>query len=141
MPSDVVRHSCNIRAEQIGMRLGPKSLYAAEHKFGLREPLDMKLSSAQTGFLTAKQRSGVKENPYTNTKVARVAFGQAITTTPLHIAMAYAAIANGGVLMKPRLVTRITDSEGRVALDKDGKTKLEWKPTERGRAVSAQTSV
>lgn len=41
-------------------------------------------------------------------------FGQGITVTPLQMANAYAAIANGGVLMKPNIVKRIIFSDGRV---------------------------
>jgi stage V sporulation protein D (sporulation-specific penicillin-binding protein) len=48
-----------------------------------------------------------------------VAFGHSITTTPLHVALAYAAIANGGLLMKPRLITSITDTNGNVRVKRD----------------------
>jgi len=64
-------------------------------------------------------------------QAARVAFGQSITTTPLHLAMAYAALANGGKLMKPRLVTELTRG------DKVVKT---WAPQTVRQAVSPQTS-
>ena len=50
------------------------------------------------------------EKQYSEAKAARVAFGHSIVTTPLHVALAYAAFANGGLLMKPRLITSLTDA-------------------------------
>jgi cell division protein FtsI/penicillin-binding protein 2 len=47
-------------------------------------------------------------------KTSRVAFGQSVMVTPLGMAMAYAAIANHGVLMKPRLVSAYYDGNGRL---------------------------
>jgi stage V sporulation protein D (sporulation-specific penicillin-binding protein) len=127
-PLDIIRNSCNIGAAQIGMKMGPKHLFAADRKFGLLDPLDIGLPAEQHGRLSFAKH----EQIYTQAKAARVAFGHAITTTPLHVAMAYAAFANGGLLMKPRLITSVTDATG--------KARQQWEPKVVRRVVSQQTS-
>jgi stage V sporulation protein D (sporulation-specific penicillin-binding protein) len=107
---DILKHSCNVGAAQIGMRMGPENLFDADARFGLFDPLNIELPYTRTGLLSYSQT----EHKYTMAKAARVAFGHSMVTTPVHLAMAYAAIANGGRLMRPRLVTEITDSKGVV---------------------------
>ena len=58
--------------------------------------------------------------------------GHSIATTPLHVALAYGALANGGTLMKPRLITSLTDSRGR--------TVQKWDTQAVRRVISPQTS-
>jgi len=127
-PIDILRHSCNVGAAQIGMKMGPKALFAYDTKFGLFDPLHVGLPGETRGRLSFDKN----EKIYTDAKVARVAFGHSITTTPLHVAMAYAAIANGGILMKPRLIASTTDSNGKVV--------QKWQPQTARRVISAKTS-
>jgi stage V sporulation protein D (sporulation-specific penicillin-binding protein) len=124
-PEDILRYSCNVCTAQIGMKMGLPDLYAAARQFGLGAPLDTHLPMEQRG------RMRLPEPRQYAAQAARVAFGQAITTTPLHLAMAYAAIANGGVLMKPRLVTE---------LKRGDRVLQEWEPQKVRQAVSARTS-
>lgn len=107
---EILKHSCNVGAAQIGMKMGPESLYAADGRFGLFDPLQIELPYTRRGLLSYSK----SEHIYTKAKVARVAFGHSVATTPVHVAMAYAAIANGGKLMHPRLVTKVTDANGKV---------------------------
>ncbi len=102
---DILRHSCNIGAAEIGMRMKAKRLKTAMEQFGLFDQLSLQLPRAAHGFWSLDHN----ENQYNEAKAARVAFGHSISTTPLHVALAYAALANGGTLMKPRLVTSVTD--------------------------------
>ncbi len=127
-PIDIMRHSCNVGAAQIGLRMGAKRLYAAERRFGLLDPLGTGLPAEQHGRLSFDPHEKI-DSPG---KVARVAFGHAITTTPLHVAMAYAAIANGGILMKPRLITAVKDANGKV--------RQSWEPKAVRRVLSPRTS-
>jgi cell division protein FtsI/penicillin-binding protein 2 len=125
-PEDILRVSCNVCTAQIGMKMGLPTLYDSARQFGLGSVLETHLPMEQRGFM----RTPLESKQYM-AQAARVAFGQAITTTPLHLAMAYGAIANGGVLMKPRLVTKLTH----------GDTVLQLMPPKRVRqAVSAKTS-
>jgi len=124
----ILRDSCNIGAAQIGLRMGGRALLAAITRFGLLDPPDLGLPVECVGSWT----SDPTEQLFSPGKTARVAFGHAITATPLHVAMAYAAIANGGVLMRPRLVMEVTDGGGHVV--------HHWAPRVARRAVSARTS-
>ena len=108
--ADILRVSCNVGAAQIGLAMGPHKLYDAEKSFGLFDKLPIELPNRMRGRLSFDKR----EKIYTKAKAARVAFGHSITTTPLHVALAYAAIANGGLLMQPRLVMATKDENGNI---------------------------
>ncbi len=125
---EILRHSCNVGAAQIGMKMGPVNLYAGDTRFGLFDPLRIDLPYTRKGLLSYSQ----SEHLYTMAKAARVAFGHSMVTTPLHVAMAYAAIANGGKLMRPRLVTQVTDAKGSVVNSTE--------PTAVRRVISASTA-
>jgi cell division protein FtsI/penicillin-binding protein 2 len=107
------------------MKLGLPTLYESAQQFGLGSKLNTFLPMEQRGFMRVPERKQYMA------QAARVAFGQAITTTPLHLTMAYGALANGGVLMKPRLVTKLTRGD---------KVLQKWEPTRVRQAVSAKTS-
>jgi cell division protein FtsI/penicillin-binding protein 2 len=106
----ILKHSCNIGAALVGLKMGPEKMQEAETRFGLLDKLDIGLPGQKRGYYSLDKT----ENIDSAAKTARVAFGQSITTTPLHVAMAYAAIANGGTLKKPRLLTSLRDSSGAV---------------------------
>ncbi len=125
LPEDILRVSCNVCTAQIGLKIGLPELYDGVKRFGLGSPLNTLLPKEQLGRMRIPER---RQFP---AQAARVAFGQAITTTPLHLAMAYSAIANGGTLMKPRLVTRVTRGDRVVQ---------SMPPTKVGQAISTRTS-
>ncbi len=125
---DVLRHSCNVASAQIGMRMTAKKLKQADEQFGLMD----KLNLGVPGGIAGKWSCDPNEKQYSEAKAARVAFGHSIVTTPLHVALAYAAFANGGLLMKPRLITSLTDGTG--------KTVQKWEPQTVRRVVSPATS-
>lgn len=127
-PIDILRHSCNVGAAQIGMKMGPKALYAYDTRFGLFDRLHIGLPAEEHGRLSFDRN----EKIYTAAKVARVAFGHSVTTTPLHVALAYAAIANGGLLMQPRLIKETTDGNSKVV--------RKWDTRVVRRVISAKTS-
>lgn len=109
-PLDLIRRSCNIGSAQIGMRMGYDRMHGWMDKFGLLTDPKLNLP-AETGGFWSMDRN---EDPTSNAKIARVAFGHSITTTPLNVAMAYASIANGGTLMQPRLIAAYKDSQGNI---------------------------
>lgn len=125
---DIMRHSCNVGAAEVGLKLGAARLYEAERKFGLLSLQGVGLPAEQYGRLSLDKT----ENVNSAAKVARVAFGHSITTTPLHVAMAYAALVNGGILMQPRLVSAVKDGTG--------KAQKTWEPRPVRRVISARTS-
>jgi cell division protein FtsI/penicillin-binding protein 2 len=69
-------------------------------------------------------------NDWTPTDLTRQAFGQAIRATPLQMVMAYEAIANGGVMMQPYLVSSIKGNGHNITIQ----------PTVKRRIISAQTA-
>jgi cell division protein FtsI/penicillin-binding protein 2 len=130
-PIDILRHSCNVGAAKIGRMMGGGVLRDAMEEFGLcmNSELPVTDMNPDKRFIKSEQgRFNTAKGDLPDGDTARVAFGHAIRTTPIHIANAYAAIANGGTLMKPRLITHLTDSEGR--------TQKEFKPQPLRRVLS-----
>lgn len=103
---EIWMHSSNIGAAKIGQRVGKKKLYQYARLFGFGVFPGSGISGEAKGLLrTPSQWSGVSEFV--------IAFGQEVGVTAIQIVSAYSAIANGGLLMEPRLVRSITDDEGR----------------------------
>ncbi|GIV16611.1 MAG: stage V sporulation protein D [Armatimonadota bacterium] len=102
---EVVAHSCNIATAQVGMKLGAHALYEAVQRFGL---LEKPVAGSLRGRLE-------KPGDWAKIRLANVAFGQGVQVTPLGLAAAYAAIANDGVYVKPRLLLN-EPTETRVVL-------------------------
>ncbi|MGC8666694.1 MAG: peptidoglycan D,D-transpeptidase FtsI family protein [Chthonomonadales bacterium] len=106
----VIKNSCNIASAQIGMRLGMGRLEKYLRAFGLLEPTGVELP----GDVRGRLGFGYEADRESLAKAARVAFGQSVSVTPLAMATAYAAIANGGILVGPRLVLEYRDPAGRT---------------------------
>ena len=103
----VLQKSSNIGAAKIGMQLGAAKLYEYMQEFGL---------GAFTGIplpheASAKNFVHPLKGKYS---IAQVPMGQGVAATRLQMAMAFGAIANGGVLMHPMLVKRLEDHDGNV---------------------------
>src|SRR5205085_11035452 len=113
---------------QIGIRMGMECLAKYLERFGLLDQTHIDLPSDMRGRLGFGSQA-LEGGPV---KVSRVAFGQSVLVTPLGMAFAYAALANNGVLMKPRLI--------RAYQDATGKTIREVKPQRVRQAVSPQTA-
>ena len=113
---DVIRNSCNIGAATIGMKLGAAKLSDYIRRFGLLDRPHIGLPGAVSYRLAPPET-------WARIRLANIAFGQGIMITPLQLVEAYAAIANGGVLMKPELVSAtvnpdtgdISQSEPKIA--------------------------
>ena len=105
----VVQKSSNIGASKIGIELQAPKLYDYMTAFGLGSFTGIPLpdeSSAQN-FVRPPDKWG-------KYSIAQIPMGQGVAVTRLQMAMAVAAIANGGVLMRPMLVKRLQDSDGNV---------------------------
>jgi cell division protein FtsI (penicillin-binding protein 3) len=107
-PTQILAKSSNIGALKIGLALGENGLYSAFRRFGFGEPTGLPLPGEATGVLRPKAR------PWFEVETANASFGQGISVTTVQLAMAMAAIANGGKLLEPVLVKRIADGRGRV---------------------------
>lgn len=91
---DVVIRSSNIGMTKIGMKLGRDALYGALRRYGFGESPRLGLAGETPGLLRKPERWAMVD-------IATHSFGQGVAVTPLQIARATAAIANGGKL--PRL--------------------------------------
>jgi len=100
--SDALKHSCNIAMAQFALRATYHQLYEKLSKFGIGRRLDVGAGFEESGWLDPPQRflskSALRHHQ------ATLAFGQGVAVTPMHLAVAYAALANYGKVMKPRIV-------------------------------------
>jgi cell division protein FtsI (penicillin-binding protein 3) len=103
--SDIVVHSSNIGMGKIGRMMGVDNLYDAVMAFGLAAPTGIALPGEVGGLVLPREKWNKIHS------VISVAFGQEIAVTPIAVARAYAALANGGELLQPRIVSRIEDSD------------------------------
>lgn len=107
-PTQILAKSSNIGALKIGLQLGEPALYAAFRRFGFGEETGVPLPGEAAGVLRPKGR------PWVDAETATASYGQGISVTTLQLAMAMGAIANGGKLLEPILVKRVTDGRGDV---------------------------
>ncbi len=105
--ADIIKVSSNIGAYKVEQRLGEKRVFGAIRSFGFGSSTGIDLPGESAGLLSPVSR-------WTPIQFATIAFGQGIAATPLQMAMAFAAIANGGKLHRPYVVKRVLDSEGQV---------------------------
>jgi stage V sporulation protein D (sporulation-specific penicillin-binding protein) len=102
---DIIAHSHNVGAAEIGIAIGKRALYGTIRKFGFGEPTHVELPGENPGIVPDLA-------DWSGSSLATISFGQGISTTPLAMARAYAAIANGGLLMRPRVVRALYDADG-----------------------------
>ena len=123
---EAFRRSCNTTFAQLGLDLGEQLADGAK-AFGIGENVPFDLSEAASAGPAA---GTFRRN---QPSFANAAIGQGdVAVTPLQMAMVAGAIANGGVLMAPRVVNEVRDPDGGVARRLEPR---EWK-----RAVSPETA-
>ncbi len=102
---DVIGHSSNIGTAKVAMRLGQQGLYRYSRAFGFGMPSGCGLPGDGAGILRqVPQWSGAS--------LETIAFGQEVGVTALQMVSAYSALANGGVLLEPRLFHGLVDQNG-----------------------------
>jgi cell division protein FtsI/penicillin-binding protein 2 len=105
----IITKSSNIGAAKIGLRLGEPVLYQYIRGFGF--------GSRSGIFLPGEVYGSVPPvKSWTKISLARIPMGQGIEVTPLQMVMAMCAIANHGALMRPMIVDRLVDADGRVVV-------------------------
>jgi cell division protein FtsI (penicillin-binding protein 3) len=104
-PAQVLAYSSNIGTARIGSTLGKRGLYRAFRRFGFGEPFGLGLPGETAGILRHYKR-------WYEMDAATISFGQGMSVNSLQLAAATVALANGGKLMDPYLVRRITDGRG-----------------------------
>jgi cell division protein FtsI (penicillin-binding protein 3) len=122
---DVISKSSNIGAAKIAQRLGIQGLHDLSYAFGFGKPTGIDLPGEVSGRIRPRK-------VWTNDSIYSVAMGHELGCTPLQLTAAYAALINGGVLYRPKLVQRITNEQGEAVYS------LKAQPVRR--VISEQTS-
>src|SRR5688572_11101554 len=107
-PTQILALSSNIGAAKIGMALGETRLYEALRRFGFGEPTEIPMPGEASGVIRPKGR------PWVQVETAAASYGYGVGVTVLQLAMGVAAVANGGRLLEPLLIKRVTDGTGAV---------------------------
>lgn len=118
-------NSCNPAFMQLGKRIGSSTLYKYYKAFGLFDPTNSGLYGEQNSIFQNLDKVGPVE-------LATISFGQRLNITPLQMITAISCIANDGILMKPRIVKEITNT--------DTDTVTEFPTTKIRQVISKQTS-
>jgi cell division protein FtsI/penicillin-binding protein 2 len=119
-----IQNSSNIVCGKLGLRLGAERLYRYATSLGFGEATGIEFPGETAGKLRPIAAWQPRSTP-------TIAIGQEVAVTPLQLAMAYAAIANGGVLMQPMLTSELRAADGRLL--------RRWQPQPVRRVFSAAT--
>ncbi len=107
---DVMVHSSNVGAARVGLALGQGRFHDWIWRFGFGQRTGIPLPGEASGLLRATDR-------WTVVSPASIAIGQEIGVTPLQVVRAVNSVATGGLLVEPRIVKRVVDSDGGIVLD------------------------
>ena len=94
---DVLVNSSDVGTIKLGMRLGEQRLYKYIRNFGFGEKTDIELPGEERGLLKPPSR-------WSGLSIGEISMGQEVGVTAVQLVTAYSAVANGGVLLEPRLV-------------------------------------
>ncbi|MGE3261519.1 MAG: penicillin-binding protein [Bacteriovoracia bacterium] len=122
---EVLQKSSNVGATKIGFLYGANNIFNWLKKMGITEKSGIDLPGEMSGSL-------VRPEKWSKITQSNISFGHGISVTPLQIVRAYAAIANGGLLVKPRLVKQLYTFEGEM--------QAELKPAAPVRVMKKQTA-
>lgn len=112
-----IAESCDVYFYQLGLDLGVDAIHGGARGLGLGEATGVDLPSERSGVVPSKAwKRKARKQPWYMGETLSVAIGQGYAlTTPLQLASALAGVAHPqGVRMRPRLVARIEDAEGRL---------------------------
>ncbi len=101
--SQIIEQSSNVGVIKIADRLGPNLLHRYARDFGFGIPTAVSLPGEAKGILRAT-------NEWSAITLAELSLGHEVGVTALQLGLAYSAIANGGFLVKPRIVNQIMTS-------------------------------
>jgi len=117
-------HSCNIFFYQAGLKVGPAAIARYAEAFGLGSPSGIDLGGEKAGlvpFLDGRRRIDGRKWQAGDTVNMSIGQGQ-VLVTPMQVARMMSAVANGGVLWRPRLVQRVERVDGSLAYSSSSKT-------------------
>ena len=123
---EIIEKSSNIGTVKGAMRLGANKLYKTMKDFGF---------GTRTGIGLAGEINGLVPHPknWSRSSIINIPIGQGVAVTPIQLVSAFGAIANNGLLMKPRLLTHIDDAQGKIIQSYD--------PEPVRQAISKETAI
>jgi cell division protein FtsI/penicillin-binding protein 2 len=122
---EVIQKSSNVGSIMIGMKLGKEGLYKYAKLLGIGEKTGIDLPGEVSGWLHPPDR-------WSGTSLGAIPIGQEVAVTPLQILRAYSAVANGGFLVRPHVVSEVISPDGRVLMS--------FRDSERKRVLSQKTA-
>ena len=120
---DAIKVSCDSFFYQYGNAAGIQSIDHIGKMLGIGEESGLQLSGEQTGNMPGPEWMQIHhpQERWSQAQTANVTIGQGYTlVSPLQLAMAYVAIANGGVCYYPRLVDKVLNQDGSPLRDEQG---------------------
>jgi cell division protein FtsI (penicillin-binding protein 3) len=98
--AEILARSSNIGAVEIGLQLGSTRFSRWINRFGFGRPTGVRFPGEERGIVPALSE-------YSGSTMGNLPMGQGVSVTPMQMAAGYAAIADGGILRRPRLIERI----------------------------------
>jgi cell division protein FtsI (penicillin-binding protein 3) len=98
--SDILAQSSNVGAVRIGLELGATKFSRWVNRFGFGRPTGIEFPAEERGIVPSYEE-------YSGSSIGNLPIGQGLSVTPIQMASAYAALANGGILREPRLVEEV----------------------------------
>jgi cell division protein FtsI (penicillin-binding protein 3) len=120
--AQILAQSSNVGAVKIGLELGAERFYHWVRRFGFGDPTGIDFPGEEQGIVpTLSEFSG--------STIGNLPIGQGLSVTPIQMAAAYSAIANGGILRPPRLIldegdTPVPEPEGHRVISKQTAAQL-----------------
>lgn len=100
--SEILAQSSNVGAVKIGLEIGADRFSEWITEFGFGEPTGVDFPAEEQGIVPSREE-------YSGSSMGNLPIGQGLAVTPLQMATGYAAIANGGILREPRLISQVGD--------------------------------
>lgn len=123
--SDIIRVSSNIGITKVAQKVGRQPIYDTIVKMGFGEVTGLDFPGEAKGSLPPSRKWSAIEQ-------SNIAFGQGIAVSGLQMAQVYSTFANNGLRMKPYLISKVSNSEGKVVFKN--------RPTEIAQVIKAYTA-
>ncbi len=113
---DIIAYSSNRGAAHAAMALGDQKFYNYVKAFGFGE---------KTGFLLSGEVNGILHHPkdWDGLTISRMPMGHAVAVTPLQAHFSMSVLANDGILMTPKIISTVEDSEGELIYESQPKAR------------------
>jgi len=104
---EVIQKSSNVGSIMAGIKLGKENIYRYSKLFGVGDKTGIDLPGEVSGWIYKPER-------WSGTSLGAISIGQEVAVTPVQMLRAYSAIANGGFLVRPHVVSEIISPDNRI---------------------------